>query len=772
MSASLGSTSIQIKHSALLQKCVEVIESFDPKKTTVDAHVSDTPLLKDKSLGEVEQKFIHQVVYGCTRYLKFLRLFVTSFLYKHPTTARREDQTLYTILSYLLFFRLGEVGVHEFRKFYECGLGTPPALLALLQYIFSEEDLNKWVKMEWCKLYDIRYVEEDIIAKLHSYRVEMQPLWDHIELKATGALSSAAGAAAGTQDQEKEKSNVTQPIPFNLTQPKPRLIPEPEKINREIKALELPSSHKDENRKLHKVVEEKEGRRDQHREETKAKYPKHLEFEFQTHKRSGGDAEKERIKAAVETERFKECTFMPAYETPAEYTGPRANAEVKQTASSVLREDALVKKKQANEYKVLHQFEEDLRDASTFHEWQANMRERDELEKELHVAQRKVEMQMARDEAIIASENLRSKNRILAEHQKEEVKQALATQEHEQHQFLQKKQQLVRDVIEERERPREAEAQLMAGNARRAEDMRKEKEMDMERKKREDAYEMERKKDLIRQIRAIERVSVLKAQLFDPSEPPQKGFMEEMSLAELRERLKMLQAQKEKELEDKRELNLHRKDAKQSELLEKAQNLSKIRNQARQEATDRAERLATKKREEEAQKERIREQCIIEASDKISNKKKQKREEEIRLRRELKEISIKRQFLQANAEMVESKAHGEQQKGLDREARDRQNNLLLEQKKKNDVKAKEQMIRRENRDARELDLKTIRRDVDARLTQAKMDDAALKAEIRTGNLSARTFQKSTENKLASEIGWSSNKYSSHRGLATGSATAR
>merc|ERR1719473_76957 len=151
-------------------------------------------------------------------------------------------------------------------------------------------------------------------------------------------------------------------------------------------------------------------------------------------------------------------------------------------------------------------------------------------------------MQLARDEAIMASENIRAKNRIHAEHQKEEVRQALATQEHEQHQNLQKKQQLVHDVIEERERPREAEASLLQSKIRKAEDLRKEREMDMERKAREDEYEMERKKDLIRQIRAIERVSVLKAQLFDPSEPPRKGFMEEMSLAELRERLKMLQA--------------------------------------------------------------------------------------------------------------------------------------------------------------------------------------------------------------------------------------
>merc|ERR1719453_2581380 len=103
----------------------------------------------------------------------------------------------------------------------------------------------------------------------------------------------------------------------------------------------------------------------------------------------------------------------------------------------------------------------------------------------------------------------------------------------------------------------------------------KEKELNYERKKREDAHEMERRKDLIRQIRAIERVSVLRVKPFDRSEPPRAGYMEEMSLSELNERLKMLQAQQVKETEDKRELSLAKKLAKQQQLTEKAELLGK-----------------------------------------------------------------------------------------------------------------------------------------------------------------------------------------------------
>ena len=71
----------------------------------------------DHNLGKFSvdiEKITAQVFYGCTRYQKFLRLFVNSFLYKNPSMAQRSDQTLYMILGYLLFFRLTELGMQEY----------------------------------------------------------------------------------------------------------------------------------------------------------------------------------------------------------------------------------------------------------------------------------------------------------------------------------------------------------------------------------------------------------------------------------------------------------------------------------------------------------------------------------------------------------------------------------------------------------------------------------------------------------------------------------
>merc|ERR1719335_366498 len=274
--------------------------------------------------------------------------------------------------------------------------------------------------------------------------------------------------------------------------------------------------------------------------------------------------------------------------------------------------------------------------------------------------------------AVEAHEAHLHKNLLKAKHQKSEMKLALATQDAEQHEKLQEKQQLVHDVIGDRHRPRDAEQAVLEENQKRAEDLHKAKERELKIKKAEDEKEMERRKDIIRQIRALERVSTTKIKPFDAAEDPRGGYMEEMSLSELRERLQILKSQHEKEVEDRREANLEKKERKQQEYMEKAQNLARTRSQAKMEAQERHERLRAKQAEEEKAKAKFHEECILQVAELRAQKKKEKRMEERRLMKELKEISVQQQFLAASKDMVEAKGHFEQQKGLQREARVRQ----------------------------------------------------------------------------------------------------
>merc|ERR1712050_67415 len=186
----------------------------------------------------------------------------------------------------------------------------------------------------------------------------------------------------------------------------------------------------------------------------------------------------------------------------------------------------------------------------------------------------------------------------------------------------------------------------------------------------------------------------------------------------------------------------------------KAETLAKIRDRAKEEAHQRHAKAKQKQQDKEAEQQRHRERCVEE----VAAKNQQKSEEERRLKQELREISTKRQFLAADAAMVEARGHGEQQRGLDREARQRQKVTLVEQRRKNEIKAKEARIRHDNRQADADEYRVMTEAVNDRLRRAKAADSALKDEILKAATSARDTQRTIERKNTMEFGHSSNRY--------------
>jgi hypothetical protein len=147
----------------------------------------------------------------------------------------------------------------------------------------------------------------------------------------------------------------------------------------------------------------------------------------------------------------------------------------------------------------------------------------------------------------------------------------------------------------------------------------------------------------------------------------------------------------------------------------------------------------------------VREASVLRAQEKIEHKKHERRKEELRLKRELKEISTKRQFLQANAEMVEIKAYEEQQTGLQREAATRQAVAIVSEQRNREIFRIEKKNRKLNRKS-ELD---EHRDVidafDKHMELARIDDEMFTAEIRTQNKTARELQRGVEANLSATL---------------------
>merc|ERR1712190_165208 len=123
------------------------------------------------------------------------------------------------------------------------------------------------------------------------------------------------------------------------------------------------------------------------------------------------------------------CTLKP--KAAKKYVPPTEEAVVKQNIAAVLREDALLRQKQAKEAEILKNYEQELHDASEFNRWQQEMKQKDHIEEENRVRQRMVEMQLAREGAIEAMESEVRKKNIKAQHQRAELDLDLQIKEQE-----------------------------------------------------------------------------------------------------------------------------------------------------------------------------------------------------------------------------------------------------------------------------------------------------------------------------------------------------
>jgi hypothetical protein len=686
-----------MKRKELLAACEELIKSFDPAKTTVDAHATE----ELRGLPSVsDQRFLQQVLYGSYRYRELLRPMITLFLDSHSSQVSRSDYTKFLIMGYLAMFRLEELGPTAFG-----GLALtlqPTSMYAFLSYIFNPDELRGTLQAQWTRVLDAEFVETQIIDKMLSFKPAIDKLLSQLHAKAFGrAVSSREGPSASSTDHtgsDTLNKPLTVPVAPNITQPKPRRALEPLRIPREVKANPVPASL---NRlSLAELQTQQEARKQRIKAEVASKYDSSDEFEFATATRGSN---LEAVREEVERERESALQFeFKAKPVPRSSTCAATAAsttEVKLTTAAILREDALHKRKKDREAALIRAYESELRDPLEFYRWQASMQQQDEANWRQEVETRRLEMVQAQYDAMEAARQAKLDNRDVALQMKERAKSRAAEREQEETELVDKYRQLTEEVKRVRDTaPREAEAQVREQNAKQRDALQEFLAAERERKAQEDAKEQAAREDLIRQIRALDRVRREHVVVFDPTETAQLGLLQEMSLAELRERLRVRHEEQKRWEEARREVILTDKQEKSADLLEKATSAARRRR-----ATASASAAARSKKKALAAARELEEQALrrknnLELAEKLQRQREERKQQMEKLRLEAEELATRRRFLGAAKNMLEENHFDQLKCGFERDAKNRQVTHQAESTTMENVRAQEKRMNAEFRE--------------------------------------------------------------------------
>ena len=400
------------------------------------------------------------------------------------------------------------------------------------------------------------YIDTKIIENLLKNAEILSDLLSKIMQKAIGAEFHASkediniNLNQSKNSENKKELKKIQVKPFNLTQPKLKVLQEPIKIPNKIKAKEMPINlYK--KKSLKKLEDERKERLESINKTIIKKYKSSKTLELKTAQRPTNI---EKISKDVNEKRQQELQFDMKYHQPLkDFTKITANVKYNETA--ILREEHLIKKKQKEEEAELLKILVEKKDGTEFERWKREMEERDNLLRDEEIARRKLELDLNREVATEYFHQRILENKLKVAKHKEEESIKMAEKQEMLKKELEKKKLLVKEIEKEREYAQEEKEKMIQKNKENYAKQANEYNDLVLKANEEKKIEENRRKDLIVQIRELERLPMKRTKGFDPTETSGHGLLEEMSLAELRERLELQKEFYNEYIESKKEEN-------------------------------------------------------------------------------------------------------------------------------------------------------------------------------------------------------------------------
>ena len=556
------------------------------------------------------------------------------------------------------------------------------------------------MREKWITLYDYNYVDKEIIGGLMNTKQKLSELIKFIKDKATFGFS--------TKEKEKEKENeseqsqkqeinsssklksdimpsmkatkkpvkqITIPEPFNLSVNKPRILQEPMAISNHPKVTPLPLANYQKT-SLKEIEKERKNRLEIIKKNIISRTEKDRNlYTLQTDNRPNN---LEKIKEEVENEIQKTLQFNNKYAQPMKDFS-KFQGDVKYNETAIIREEYLIDKKKKEEEAALKKILIEKKDSKEFDRWVSEMKIRDDILRMEEVDKRKLELELNREIATNFFNIKKNRNQLKQAQHKQQEKLNLQKIEEQKKEDIKNKKKVIKEIHKVQENAMKNKLKFINDNKELYKNRKKElNELNLITQEEKKIYN-QRRDDLICQIRELEKLPIRRQKGFDPTETPGYGFLEEMSLVELKERLALQKKMLLDEINSKKEENKLKMQERADDLINKAliiqENRDKYRNQKELERK-------MKKEEKDNLNERYRierEKNILNYKQKIEKKKKQLKDEDEIFQKKIREIKLQQQFNQLGRDAVEFKQFQNIEDGMEKKVNDQQNQALVDQ---------------------------------------------------------------------------------------------
>ena len=552
------------------------------------------------------------------------------------------------------------------------------------------------MREKWITLYDYNYVDKDIIGGLLNTKSNIAELIKYINDRATHGFSTKEKEGTGDKGEEQETKKsikpehglisgaktpkrpikqITVPEPFNLSVNKPKVLQEPMAITNHPKMTPLPLLNYQKT-----SLKEIERERKERLEIIKKNIIERTKKDRNTYTLESDNrpTNLEKIKEEVENEIQKTLQFNNKYSIPLKDFS-KFKGDVKYNETAIIREEFLIDKKNKEEEAALKKILIEKKDSKEFDRWVTEMKIRDDILKMQEIDKRKLELDLNKEIATNYFQIRKNRNQLKAAEHKQQEKLNMQKKEEEKKEDIKNKKNVIKEIQKGQENAMKNKQKLIDDNQELYKNRKKEiNELNLMAKEEKKIFD-QRRDDLIRQIRHLEKMPVKRQCGFDPTETPGYGLLEEMSLVELKERLALQKQMLYDEINSKKEENKLKMQERADDLINKAltiqENRDKLRNQKEIERK-------MKKEEKDNLNERYRierERNIFKYKQTIEEKKKRLKTEDEIFQKKIREIKLQQQFSELGRDAVEFKQFQNIEDGMEKKVNNKQNQALVDQ---------------------------------------------------------------------------------------------